>query len=216
MVGFISMKDLKSWKRLSCLITAIGSIQWIIITLIATQFYPGGYDFINQYFSDLGSTVSINSSPNTISRFLFVLTFIIGAIALIPFWIAIATLFTKNIFINVLSRVGSVLGLASTPLLIALAIYPKDTQEFAHSIFASIALLLFAIAIIVYSVAILLNPDYHKIYAAIGIVISIVIVLYGFFGFFSEIDVIMQKIVVYSFFVWVFIQVTKIWKDVES
>ena len=37
----LNIEDLKSWKRLACLIAVIGTLQMIALTLIAMILYPG-------------------------------------------------------------------------------------------------------------------------------------------------------------------------------
>ena len=50
---------------------SLGVIQFIILTLLAVIFYPGGFDFYSQYFSELGATLARNGEINGISSSLF-------------------------------------------------------------------------------------------------------------------------------------------------
>jgi len=52
--------DLKDWKTLACILTVVGVSQFIIFTIVAMFLYPEGYSFLENNFSDLGSTVVIN------------------------------------------------------------------------------------------------------------------------------------------------------------
>ncbi|MBA7705710.1 hypothetical protein ES703_114546 [subsurface metagenome] len=209
----LNIEDLKSWKRLACLIAVIGTLQMIILTLIAMILYPDGYSFAEHYFSHLGLTRTPDGKPNSISQILFVIALVGAAISLIPFWVVMTTIFTDFEGVKYLSYFGSILGLISSPFLIGVAIFPGDTHGALHSISARNFFLLFAIAILVYSIAIFFNKDYQNIYAIAGIIFSVIIVLF-IFRFFSAINPIMQKTIIYCFCLWGAFQITKIWKEV--
>ena len=214
MTGF-NFESLKSWKRLACLIAVIGTLQMIALTLIAMILYPDGYSFSYHYFSHLGLTHTPNGSDNTVCQILFIIALVGAAIALIPFWVVMTTIFSDLEGVKFLSYFGSILGLLSSPFLIGIAIFPGDTHGALHSISARNFFLLFAIAILVYSIAIFFNKDYQNIYAIVGIIFSIIIVLF-IFRFFSAINPIMQKTIIYGFCLWGAFQITKIWKEVGT
>ena len=212
MIGF-NFESLNSWKRVACLFTVLGTLQMIILTFIAMILYPDGYSFADHYFSHLGLTRTPNGSDNTVCMILFIIALVGAAIGLIPFWVVMTTIFSELKGIKYLSYFGSLLGLLSSPFLIGVAIFPGDTQGMLHSLSARNFFLLFAIAILVYSVAILFNKDYQNIYAIVGIIFSIIIVLF-IFRFFSAIGPIMQKAIIYCFCLWGAFQIPKIWKEV--
>ena len=214
MTGFI-FESLKSWKRVACLTTVIGTLQMIVLTLIAMILYPDGYSFADHYFSHLGLTRTPNGSDNTVCMILFIIALVGAAIGLIPFWIVMTTIFSELDGIKYFSYFGSFLGLLSSPFLIGVAIFPGDTQIALHSVSARNFFLLFAIAILVYSIAILFNRDYQNIYAFVGIIFSIIIILF-IFQFFSAINPIMQKTIIYGFCLWGAFQIPKIWKEVGT
>ncbi|MHA1489334.1 MAG: hypothetical protein ACTSRI_06735 [Promethearchaeota archaeon] len=210
------LEDLKSWKRVACLISVIGGLQFIIITIFAMIFYSGGYLFFEYTFSYLGTTCAVNGTDNTISRVLFVIACTTAAITLSPFWFVMPTLFFEKNLTKYISLLGSTCGVVSSPFLILLAIIPGDIDFAGHILATNIFFLLFAAAILIYSIVIFLNKDYQNIYGFVGIAFSILIVLYP--AVFRSIDLIralMQKIIIYGFILWVEYQVTKVWK-VES
>ena len=176
--------------------------------------YPDGYSFVDHYISHLGTTKTVNGSSNTIPRILFVITCVVAGISLIPFWIVITTLFLDAPLMKYISLLGSTLGLISSPFIMALAIFAADTHGPEHAITTRIFFLLFAAAILIYSIAILLNSEFQNSFSFIGIGFAIIIVLF-IFGYFSIINVIMQKIIVYGFILWSVIQVIKVWKEVN-
>jgi len=208
------LEKIKSWKQIACIFAIIGAVQFIIITFIAMLLYADGYSFTGHYISHLGTTKTVKGSPNTIPRILFIITCVIAGISLIPFWIVITTLFLDSPLMKYVSLLGSTLGLISTPFIMALAIYAADTHGPEHSITTRIFFLLFAAAILIYSIAILLNSDYQNSFSFVGIAFSIIIVLF-IFGYFRFMNIIMQKIIVYGFIVWASIQVIKVWKLVS-
>jgi len=212
MIG-LKCGDFKSWKRISCLIALIGTLQMIVLTLIAMILYPDGYSFSEHYFSHLGLTRTPNRSDNSVCQILFIIALVGAAIGLIPFWLVMTTIFSELEAVKYLSYFGSILGLISSPFLIGVAIFPGDTQGALHSMSTRNFFLLFAVAILVYSIAILFNKDYHNINAIVGIVFSVIIVLF-IFRFFSAINPIMQKTIIYCFCLWGAFQITKIWKEV--
>lgn len=209
----LNLEDLKSWKRMGCLIAVVGTLQMIVLTFIAMIIYPDGYSFTEHYFSHLGLTRTPDGNPNSFSQALFIIALVVAAIALIPFWIVMTTIFSDLEGIKYFIYFGSILGLLSSPFLIGVAIFPGDTHGALHSMSARNFFLLFAIAILVYSIAIFFNKDYQNIYAIVGIIFSIIIVLF-IFRFFSAINPIMQKTIIYGFCLWGVFQITKIWKEV--
>ncbi|HEY0088466.1 MAG TPA: DUF998 domain-containing protein [Candidatus Lokiarchaeia archaeon] len=212
----ILIEDLKSWKKLSCLTIVLGGLFFIIITIIAMLFYPGGYSFFYNYFSDLGASKSVkNHEPHPVSSLLFLIACVVVGVSLIPFWIVVTTLFNDKSITKYLSYIGSIFGFISSPSLIAIGIFPTDTASLEHLISSRFFFLSFAAAITIYSIAILLNDDYQKMYAFVGFIFSIFIVLF-IFRVFAIINPLAQKIIVYGFVAWAFLQITKIWKNLNS
>ena len=175
-------------------------------------FYPDGYSFTEDYFSFLGTTINVRTySKNTISRILFVIACVVAGASLIPFWIVITTLFKDTELTRSLSYVGSMFGILSSPLLMAVGIFPGDKMYDIHAFVAKYFFLLFAISILIYSVAILFNENYQNSYAIIGFGFSALIVMY-ILRVFIQIGPLMQKIIAYGFILWAGLQVIKIWK----
>jgi hypothetical protein len=210
----LSIDDFKSIGRLVCVSTAFTALQYLVLTFIAAFLYPGGYDYFQYNFSALGRVNAINGEPNPISSFLFLVACSITGILTIPFWIIIYSLFRKTIIEKILAISGSVSGILGSPLLIGLAVYPSDTQSITHGFFARYFFLAFAIAILLYSVAILFNREYSNIFSIIGLAIFILVVIYVFIPLY-DFAPLTQKIIVYSYIIWAFIQLFRIWPSVE-
>ena len=206
----LNLKKLKNWENLGAFLGMIGGIQFIIITIITMIIYPGGYSFWENYFSDLGRTVSVtNGQDNTTNYILFASTCTVAAICLVPFMLSLRTVFTEKKVCLYISTLGTFLGLAAAPFLSLLAILPPDILMEPH-MFATRSFFLFcSCTIVVYSIAILFNEAYEKIYAYIGIAVSIYIMIHLLVLLYN---VASQKFTVYIMIIWIIIQGFKLWK----
>jgi len=222
LVGFISLDDLKDKKHLLIFFAGMGAILFIILTFIAMIFYPRPYNFFNDHFSMLGL---MNANPlffgripqglplaNPISSILFMSALIITSIATVPFWIIIPSLFGANRNTKILSQVGSIVGLISSPLLNGIA-FPADIYLEIHSFSTMWFFLLFAVAIMIYTIAIFLNGNYPNLYAFFGVIVVVVAILYVFVPF-SPLNAMHQKLAVYLFIAWPLVQAKKIWNEI--
>jgi len=210
----LSMDDFKSFGRLACLSTVFVLVQFLILTTLAAIFYPGGYNYLGYYFSDLGAITARNGAPNTISSAIFLITLTLVGIFMIPTWIILPSLFKKSTYERITSYLGTSFGLLATPLLIGVALFPMDTEPELHGLFARYFFLAFGVAILIYSVAILLNEDYSNYYSIFGFVIFILVLIYVFVNL-GAMHTFVQKVIVYSYIIWASIQVFRIWPSVE-
>jgi len=221
MVKFITMNDLKSWRRKACFLAELGGIGFIIITLIAMIFYPGGYSFFGNYFSDLG-TFYVDGIPNPVSRVLFIIACTWAGLSLILFWIPLITLFKQDKKTKIISSIGSVLGLISSPFLILLSVYGYDLFPSEHFYTTMLYFLFFALAILVYTLAILINKEYphRKLSGIVSSVFSIILIFYVFSFFrvysFGVFGALVQKLIVYGLILWTAFQIIVIWKKIED
>lgn len=218
----VSSLNVNSLKRIASLVTFFGCFQFIIVTLIAMVFYPGGYNFFFDYFSTLGRTQTVDLVPNSLASLMFLIACIIAGAVIIPFLLVIPSLFTGKKSTKNLSWIGSSVGILSVPFLWILAIFPTDVFPGTgglHDIGSKGFFLLFAAMIVLYSIAILRNEEYHNVYGIVGIILAIFVVGYvlntsikGSVPFLSFIDPFWQKVLVYSFIGWAMLQVTKVWQ----
>ncbi|TFG01992.1 MAG: DUF998 domain-containing protein [Promethearchaeota archaeon] len=213
MTNSFNLEKLKNWKFLGCFLGILGCLQFIILSITAMVFYPGGYSFWDNFISHLGFTRSANNSQlNTISLILFLLTMTLTAVFWIPFWLSIRTVFTKTKNLRYLSWLGTILGLISSPTLILIAFFPGDLMYQAHILATMAFFLLFASAMIIYSIVMLLDKDYENYYGYIGFAMAIMLLLY--MSIFL-LNAAFQKITVYVLFSWVIIQGIKLWTILE-
>jgi len=214
MSKLFNLEKLKNWKFLGAFLGIIGGLQFIIITIIAMFFYPGGYSFFDNFFSHLGFTKSANNGqPNTISFILFIISMAIGAIFWIPFWLCLRTVFTEKKKLRYMSSLGTILGLISCPFLLLIALTPGDLVLELHGFATRLFFLLFALAIIIYSIVILFDKKFENIFAYVGFAMAILLLLY--MSIFL-LNAAFQKITVYVLISWVIIQGYKLWKILEK
>ncbi|MFX0071145.1 MAG: DUF998 domain-containing protein [Candidatus Hermodarchaeota archaeon] len=216
-IAILTLELLKSWKRIFCIATLLGGFQFILLTFIAMFFYPDGYSFTQDYFSYLGTTINIKTgSSNIVSRILFIIACVVAGATLIPFWIVSSTMFNKSTLLRYIRKVGSLMGIISSVFLMGVGVFAEDANYFLHSSSAKLFFTFVIIAILIHSFAILLDSDYQNIYSFTGIAFCItsVILLYVFRSS-IVINIIMQKVIVYGFCIWVVVQISKIWKNLE-
>ena len=214
-MGFnLAIDDFKSFGRLACLSTVFAALEFLLITFLAAIFYPGGYDYFGYYFSDLGAVVARNGTSNSFSSALFLITLTLTGIFMIPTWLILPSLFKESIYEKITSYIGTGFGLLATPLLIGVAIFPMDTEPDLHTFYARYFFLAFGTAILIYSIAILLNQDYANSYSFFGLAIFVLVLIYVFVEL-GAIHTFVQKVIVYSYIIWAFVQVFRIWPSVE-
>ena len=201
---------IKSIGRLACTVTIFSVLQFSLLTFLAAFFYPRGYDYFRYYFSDLGAVVAKNGESNSISSTFLFVTLTVIALALIPFWLIIRSLFTESAVEKVLSILGSALGLISSPFIIGIALFPVDTQVETHILLTLVFFSLFTLATLLYSIAIILNQNYPNYFGLVGFVLfAISLVL--FMDPLAPHGAFLQKIVVYGYFMWVLVPIFLVW-----
>lgn len=192
----------KSINRLICTIVIFGVLQFFLLTFLAAFYYPGGYDYFKYYFSDLGAVVAKNGETNSISSTFFFISLTVVALALIPFWLIIRLLFTESRVERILSVLGSALGLVSSPFIIGIALFPIDTQLETHILVTLIFFLLFTLATLLYSIAIILNQQYSNYIGLVGVILFI-ISLIVFINPLAPYVAFLQNIIAYGYFIWI-------------
>jgi len=173
----------------------VAGIQFVIITFTIMIPYPEGYSFLENSFSSLGLSVT-RGYPTPWNWFLFATATTLAGVLSIPFWLSIRTLFTETSVEKILSGLGTVLGIIAGPCLAGVGIFAGDLYGTEHGWSTILFFLLFSSAIIIYSIAILINKDYEWVYALIGIIVAIICYTYILAPGFG--NAAMQKLAVYS------------------
>ena len=205
-----------SWQNRFFQFGVFGTLQFLLLTIIAMLIYPGGtihhpeyetYDFLYNYFSDLGRTFTFDGSSNWLSHIVFKFTLTISGICLILFFVALPSLFKSNIS-KVLILIAAFFGIISVVCYIGIANVPWNLDLRLHHSWVYKGFISFLIMTIFYSAAILVEESYPNRYAkafgifAIILFIQIIIMLFGPRAWRSNtgllIQAVAQKIVVYS------------------
>jgi hypothetical membrane protein len=159
--------------------------------------YPGGYSFLTNYFSEIGLT-QVAGQPNTAGYVLFVAACTSAAACIIPFALAIRTVFKKPKSVRYLATIGTTLGIIAAPFLSALAILAGDIFPYQHGLSTMLFFLLYATAIVIYSIAMPLNKNYNYLYALVGFIVAAICLVHIFLiG-----TALMQKLAVYALVLW--------------
>ena len=182
----------------------LGIIQFIILTTIASTFYPGGFNFYSQYFSELGATIAINGESNYTSSSLFSVSNTVIGLTLIPFWFEISSKFRYAKGAGTAKKIGSLLGLMSSPFIIGAANYPIDTQFKMHYQMFMVFFPLFNCASLIYSIILILDYRSRKKYGILGLFLFMTSLLVIINPSASYVPFI-QKMILYGYFIWVFL-----------
>ncbi|MGY5876406.1 MAG: hypothetical protein RTU30_11725 [Candidatus Thorarchaeota archaeon] len=186
---------IENWKRLGAWCGVIAGIQFIIITFALMIPYPEGYSFLEDSFSSLGLSVT-RGYPTPWNWFFFATATTLAGSLSIPFWLSIRTLFSDTTPEKVLSGLGTVVGIIAGPCLAGVGIFAGDLYGAQHGWSTILFFLLFSSAIIIYSIAILINKGYEPVYALIGIIVAVICYSYILVPGFG--NAAMQKLAVYS------------------
>jgi hypothetical membrane protein len=155
--------------------------------------FPEGYSFLDNYFSELGLSVT-RGYPTPLNWFLFATATTLAGALSIPFWLTIRTLFTETTPLKVLGYIGTILGIAAGPCLAGVGIFAADLFLLEHALSTIYFFIIFSLAIGVYSVGILLNKEYENVYALVGVIVAIICLIHIFLIGGAA----MQKAAVYS------------------
>lgn len=184
------------------LISVVGIVQFLVLTFVAACFYPGGYDYFGYYFSDLGAVTARNGEPNTLSSTLFSFSLPGVALSLIPFWISVRALSGESKLGRVLSKIGSVSGLLSTPFILGVVLYPMDTQLNAHILTTMLFFTFFMTGIVSYSAMFITSPEHPSSHGFMGLLL-LFFSLPIFMDPLASYVAFLQKVLAYGCFIWV-------------
>jgi hypothetical protein len=218
------MKRMLAWGPRPFQVVMLSGAQFVLLTLIAMRVYPGGtrfdpqsagYNFLNNFFSELGYTVTHNGIPNPITAPLFFAALTFAGAGLVTFFLFSLQFFWGTPWLRVLSICGSVSGVISGVAYIGIAFTPANLLPAPHLQFVLLAFRAFLPAVLFYLVAILVNPEYPNRYAGVYLVFGILLAAYiGLITRGPGIDTAQgvmiqatgQKIIVYAAIITVFIQ----------
>jgi len=193
---------LLSLNRLACVIIVCGVLQFVVLTFAAAILYPGRFDFVQYQLSELGAVIARNGELNTLSSIMFSIALTTIALALVPFWLVTPSLFSKSRLERALSKLGSALGLISSPFMIGVALTPIDVQLNNHFTMWLLFFPLFTAASLLYSIASLSRRRYPLHIGLFGLTLF-VIVLAVLVDPLAPTTAFLQKVLLYGYFIWV-------------
>jgi len=176
------------------LFTMFGCIQFVVLTVVAMLFYPGGtfvspatkgYSFFRNFFSDLGRTQTHSGASNTVSAILFFLALALAGLGLASFFVTMPRFFRQGRAARLCSRLGSAVGLVSGLSFVGVACTPVNLHGQLHRLLVQVAFLAFFVAVLFYIAAVLRTSTYPNRYARIlaGFVLLLAVyLLLLFFG----------------------------------
>ncbi len=185
--------------------------MFVITSFVNMMVYPGGYSFFGNYFSELG-LIEVGPYSNLLGYVLFSFACTAAAVCSVPFWLSIRMEFTSSNSLRYTSLLGSILGLTAAPNLSALALFAADVFLREHILTTISFFLLYTFAIIVYSLAILMNKEYSNLYSLVGFAVAVVV--FGHIFFIGT--ALMQKLAVYSLILWSAVQGYAILKKMKQ
>ena len=196
----------KDWKFWAFILNIFGSSQFIVLTIVAMLFYPGGtyvsssttgYLFWFNYFSDLGRFIAHSGVPNLISFTLFTITMSLWGISQIPFYIAFLNFFKNSRRIRTLSIFGSLFGVLTGTFFVAIAFTPSDLLGFLHNLFVLFGFSSLFLSLSLYVIVLFLHGKYPRFYSITLIITEIILIIYYLVLFFIPKNNILTELFIY-------------------
>jgi len=154
--------------------------QYLVLTTAAMFFFQGdgGYSFFDDFFSELGQTAVPTGAANTLSCVLFNAALGFAGCGLALFFLAFPACFTESAGAKVLCRIARPLGVASGICFVGVAFTPMNLYLTAHEEFFMWAFRAFPIAVLLGTVAILLDKNYPSRFALVFGVFACMLIAY--------------------------------------
>jgi len=173
------------WERDVYRLVVAVCVLFLVLTVVAMLLYPGGtpfnhtgkhYDFFDNFFSDLGQTRTPSGQSNIASLVLFVTALTAVAVVMVLFFIAFVGFFSGRR--RRLSRFASLFGCVTAICFVGVAATPWDLYLEAHNAFVKIAFPAFLVAVLLYTVAILLEHTVPQRFAWVFIAYAVILAAY--------------------------------------
>ena len=150
------------WRKAVFDLVLWGCGLFLLLTALAMLAYPGGtfsdpatrgYSFFENFFSDLGMSVSHSGQANPLARLLFTVAMNFAGLGMIFFFLAFWQFFRQETLTRLLTKLGSGLGVLAGVCFIGVAFTPHDLYLDAHAEFVRWAFRLFPLAVLCYALA---------------------------------------------------------------
>ena len=165
----------------------LGLIVFLSFIVLAILFYPGstyhsthsvGYDFFNNFLSDLGRTVTHGGESNFFSSFFFNNAMFICGFLFIVFYIYLPYFFKDTSLLFICSILGSILGTLGSLSFLLVGLTPADLYLKEHIFFANNIFYISFPAALMYSFVIIKSKILSNIYGIGYFIFSLTLILY--------------------------------------
>jgi len=192
-----------------------GMAQFILLTILAMIFYAGGsnyyptassYDFLQNFFSDLGMRTAWTGNSNMIASILFTIALATAGASILPFILLFPSIFSRKTLSFWFSMLTLITGIPTSIGFIIIAFAPWDLYLSAHLMAVYVAFVGAVPLSVGFTGAIWAAKKFPKYLVWVGTTVSFIILLYVWLLFFGPegsemarlIQVVGQKIVVYT------------------
>ena len=205
-------------------IAELGIWQFFFLTIIAMLLYPGGtlhdatlesYSFLNNFFSDLGRTQDFEGNVNP-ARWVFTISVSFVGFAMMAFFYAMPSIFKHDQRFDVLKYIAVIFGVIAGICYVGVAFTPYDIRLSGHEYSVKIGFSAFLITSLIMTWMIYQSKFYPNIYGHVFVIFDVILIGYVYLLFFGPdaresynsmvLQVVSQKIVVYSEIVCMLIQ----------
>ncbi|MDF1538467.1 MAG: hypothetical protein P1Q69_06155 [Candidatus Thorarchaeota archaeon] len=198
------------------LLSMIGCIQFMLLSVIAMMFYTGGssvdhqsagYSILYNLLSDLGRTIAYSGESNVVSSLIYNISLLSMGCFLVPFFIAMPKFLGLDTDAKWFSVPGSLIGILMAITFIGAALTPADILMDIHFLLGQIAFITGLPLAISYAMAVFASENFPRLYAYLfalfGIIQFIFLMVMFIYlgeggGEISMIFAIGQKIAVYG------------------
>lgn len=212
----------------------LGALQFIVLTVLAMYFYPGttirsnateGYLFAQNFFSDLGRTVTYAGVPKWESAILFVVGLVLGAVSLGCYFLLITQLFRPNRWAHLLSWLSAIGGVITAILFVGIGLVPSNWNQPVHEQLVYLAFITMTITVAIITIAHFIYPPFARIYTVVNHFFLLALASYVLLLFFGpnittdtglKIQVIGQKIIAYTSILALLLQSFGAWRAIRN
>ncbi len=202
--------------RLIYRLIAVGCVLFVMLTFAAMASYPGGsqfdpdatgYRFFENFYSDLGNTVTPRGASNLVSVVLFAVAMSVAGLAVAGFFFVFRSLLSGTWRGRALGNIAAFLGIFSAVGFAGVGFTPCNLWPYMHWICANVSFRILLLAVAVDSVALGLDRDTPRtclwIFAGFGLLLAGYILLLKFGPSMSTptgrvVQVASQKVIIYS------------------
>lgn len=172
--------------------------------------FPGGFDLAWGYMSTLGVTVTAAGIPAPLNFLLYATACTGAAVLSVPFWLTLRRVFPEPRRAMHTSLIGTIFGVAAAPFVALAGLTPGNLMIDLHRLVSFLFFVFYILAVVVYSYAIILSKDIGNHYAVAGI-LAFTFCFLHIAGPLVGLPQI-QKIAVYSLFLWPLFLSTKLFQ----